>query len=187
MQEWLQKKLSVISQKLLLHLKVRRSERFFQWSLMKIYQLVGLMVLQAILDVEQSFIKNFSRFAGKGEIQWWIHGTNTRGELLGLWVLLETTSLWKVVKLQVAGDSKIIIEWFNGVFKLQETTLDSWQRRIAYLRKGFLSIEARHIYRELNQEADALSKEALSLDEGVLLLSVWNGNVLLREEQKNMF
>jgi hypothetical protein len=45
--------------------------------------------------------------------------TNMRGELLGLWVLLETTSLWKVVKLQVVGDLKIIIEWSNGVFKLE--------------------------------------------------------------------
>jgi len=40
--------------------------------------------------------------------------TNTGGELLVLWCILLFASYKKVTRLQLVGDSKIIIDWFNN-------------------------------------------------------------------------
>ena len=43
-----------------------------------------------------------------------------------------------------------------------------WCERIDALKSSFLTINFSHIYREHNSSADALSKEALSLNMGTL-------------------
>ena len=41
-------------------------------------------------------------------------GTNTRGELLALWCILFFSFYKKVTRLEVVGDSKVIIDWFTN-------------------------------------------------------------------------
>ena len=44
--------------------------------------------------------------------------TNTRAELLALWVLLTFSKLLGLPYLHIRGDSFSIIKWFNGMVKL---------------------------------------------------------------------
>jgi ribonuclease HI len=92
-------------------------------------------------------------------------GTNTRGELLALWCLLYFASHKKISKLNLVGDSKVIIDWFSNKNDLQVVSLLPWMARIRVLSRNFSQLRAKHIYRAYNQEVDQLSKEALLLDE----------------------
>ena len=45
--------------------------------------------------------------------KWYINcrvGTNTKAKLLGLWATLTLASLWAIDKIQILGDSKVIID-----------------------------------------------------------------------------
>jgi hypothetical protein len=52
-------------------------------------------------------------------------GTNTKGELLALWCILYFSCFKKVKRLQLVGDTKIIIDWFSHENNLQVVTLQS--------------------------------------------------------------
>jgi ribonuclease HI len=57
-------------------------------------------------------------------------GTNTRGELIALWCILHFSYYKKVTRLQLVGDSKVIIEWFNNDNNLQVVSLQPWMQKI---------------------------------------------------------
>jgi ribonuclease HI len=99
-------------------------------------------------------------------------GTNTKAELLGAWVTLYLADQLNFHKIQVLGDSKIIIEWLNQKNVLQVSTLEGWKLRIASLVNRFSSVQFFHIYREYNMEADWLSKKALIAAEGIISLQL---------------
>jgi ribonuclease HI len=103
-------------------------------------------------------------------------GTNTKGELLALWCILYFANVLKVTRLLLAGDSKIIIDWFNNVNNLQVLSLQPWMEKIRRLSGSFLQLKAHHIYRTFNKEVDQMSKEALQLDEeGVFFSKITDG------------
>ena len=68
-----------------------------------------------------------------------------------------------ISNLYIFGDLKMVIDWAKGKSKLNVTNLEHWCNRTADLVRGFSSFGCQHIYREHNQLADRLSKEALSL------------------------
>ena len=45
---------------------------------------------------------------------WLGASTNSQAELLGLWGLLKFVNLIQVNNIQIVGDWKLIIDWFNG-------------------------------------------------------------------------
>jgi ribonuclease HI len=100
-------------------------------------------------------------------------GTNTRAELLGAWVSLFLAQRLNLEVIQVIGDSKIIINWLKDRGKLQVASLMGWMDGINLLKSAFKEIHFTHVYRELNMEADTLSKLALNSPEGKLVYSSW--------------
>jgi hypothetical protein len=65
----------------------------------------------------------------------------------------------------------------NGKGKLQVASLVGWKDMIRELKKSFREISYSHIYRELNKEADSLSKKALLKIEGKIEYNLWvDGN-----------
>ena len=75
--------------------------------------------------------------------------------------------------LEVLGDSELDIGWVNGqtrcethvhllnlLTSAQESRFDAWRHDMILPRQSHLPW-CRHIYRELNKEADALATEAL--------------------------
>ena len=89
-------------------------------------------------------------------------GTNTKVELLGLYGLVLIASLIGVSDISIYGDSNIIIDWKNGISKLQVLSLSHWSHKIQLIKKSFASITSSHIWRCFNATTDSLSKEALS-------------------------
>jgi hypothetical protein len=62
----------------------------------------------------------------------------------------------------------------NNIGSLQVITIDCWKDRVRELIKQFFVITFAHVYREENQEADLLSKKALSEHPGAITYNQWN-------------
>lgn len=88
-------------------------------------------------------------------------GSNTKAELLRLWTALALASQWSLDYLLVLGDSRIIIDWINNKSLLHSVQIEGWKAKTKSLLKTFKHIKFQHISRNLNKEADALSKKAL--------------------------
>ena len=73
-----------------------------------------------------------------------------------------------IPSLSIYGDTFVIINWENDNVTLFVLDLDGWCEKIKSLKSSFLSLEFQHVYREHNQIADFLSKEALILAIGKL-------------------
>jgi hypothetical protein len=72
-------------------------------------------------------------------------GTNTRGEVLGVWDLLLMTTILKIYHLQVVGDSKFIINWLNHRSYIQATCFHFWKECIQNLILDISYISLSHI------------------------------------------
>jgi ribonuclease HI len=94
------------------------------------------------------------------------NGTNTKGEMLALWLILYFSYLKQVPRLLLMGDSKVIIDWYTNDNNLQVISLQPWMIKIRALSRQFQQTKAQHIYINYNQVVDRLSKEALSCEEG---------------------
>jgi ribonuclease HI len=88
-------------------------------------------------------------------------GSNTKAELMGLWVSLSLATFWSLNHILVLGDSRIIIDWINLHSKLHSVHIEGWKERTLKLSSNFSAIEFRHIPRSQNIAADVLSKKAL--------------------------
>ena len=99
------------------------------------------------------------------------HNTNTRSELLALWTLLFIAKSCGLPSLHIHGDSSVIINWFNRRSSLSSLALDGWCHNIWDLESCFIQLDVVHIYKEYNEMANGLSKEALSMASGLLQFS----------------
>jgi len=92
--------------------------------------------------------------------------TNNRVEFISLWTLLEATIKKDVKKMQVLGDSKLVIEWAKQKIKVQDIRLESLLKDIKFPFRSFEWISFSHILQEVNEKENSLSKEALLLPVG---------------------
>jgi ribonuclease HI len=105
-------------------------------------------------------------------------GSNTKAELIGAWTTLFIANLLSLSKLQILGDSKVIIDWIKFKGELRVSSLEGWKQSFRLLSRRFKDLQFFHIYRELNKEADRQSKLALLAPERnylALLLVKWQG------------
>lgn len=93
-------------------------------------------------------------------------GSNNKAELIALWTLLETAKQKDVRKLQVLGDSKLVIDWAKWKISIQNINLANIMRDIRLSFQSFDWLSFQHILRELYVKADKLSKEVLQLQRG---------------------
>jgi ribonuclease HI len=108
-------------------------------------------------------------------------GTNSKVELLGLWVLLIFARVRMIDQFQVVGDSKLMIDWALNKCSFKATTLVFWQQRICSLKEEFPRLEFFHIYREFNMGADILASQASSLEVGKIFVQHHVGGVVRNE------
>lgn len=92
------------------------------------------------------------------------HGSNTKAELLSLYGLPFIASLIfiGVSDIGIYLDSKIIMDWQNGLTNLQLLSLNHWIHKIQLLKQTFVSNTFSHISRCFKASADSLSKATLS-------------------------
>ena len=77
-------------------------------------------------------------------------GNNMKDELLGLWGLLFLAQKLSLSKWMEAGDSKVTIDWINGINNLNMLYLQSWKEKIKRLKASFDGIMFIHIHKEFN-------------------------------------
>jgi ribonuclease HI len=94
---------------------------------------------------------------------------------MGVWASLTLAHRLSISDFHVLGDSKIVIDWLNRKGTLQVVTIDCWKDRINELIKYFMNISFSHVYREENQEANNLSKHALTMCPGNIAYNQWEG------------
>jgi ribonuclease HI len=108
----------------------------------------------------------------------WIYncgrGTNTREKLMGAWATLMLADYLSLHRIQVMGDSRVVIDWLLNKGRLQVCAVEGWKSRIKVLIKRFQSISFQHIYRSYNIEADILSKQAFDEPEGKISYYHWS-------------
>ena len=104
--------------------------------------------------------KSFRASIGLGQ------GTNNFAELKALHHLLCWLSLKQLRQVQIFGDSKNVVNWFNRTQHFRNYFLLPLLNEILHIKSFFNEIIVCHIYRERNQEADNLSKTGVQQDLG---------------------
>jgi ribonuclease HI len=108
-------------------------------------------------------------------------GTNNRVELMGVWATLFLEIRLHITGLQIIGDSKLIIDWCNGIGSLQSLALEGWKDQIKKLSTLFEKVSYNHAYRDFNKEADVLSKKALRDQNQKDRLSTLSGKITSKD------
>eukprot|EP00253_Pinus_taeda_P017857 PITA_17857 len=98
-------------------------------------------------------------------------GTNNFAELITLRHLLHFALIHHCNSINIFGDSQIIINWINGITTCHIHTLSIVLNEVLELKAAFNNITVSHIYREHNNGADKLSKEAATMDRGMWEIS----------------
>ena len=68
-----------------------------------------------------------------------------------------TTIRNQISKIQVFGDSLLVINWVTGKFKIHNLQLSEILQEVIRLTHSFEHAEFKHIYRERNAIADELA------------------------------
>jgi ribonuclease HI len=87
--------------------------------------------------------------------------TNNYSEYSALIFGLQQAIQMEIEHLNVLGDSLLVINQVNGVYKVKSDDLRELHEEVINLKKQFKYIEFNHVYRENNKRADALSNIAL--------------------------
>jgi hypothetical protein len=69
-------------------------------------------------------------------------------------------------KVQIFGDSKIVVDWVNRKGDIQVVCLAAHKAQVREFLLGMEWFSFNHIYHEMNKEAYNLSKDALELHDG---------------------
>ena len=101
--------------------------------------------------------------------------TNNFAELTTLRHLLHFSLGHHCINLNIFGDSKIIMNWFNGIIACHIHTPSNILNEVNIFKAEFNNISCNHIYREHNCSADQLSKEASTLPKGEWLIQEQRG------------
>ena len=97
-----------------------------------------------------------------------VHCTNNKEKIATLHLVLNMAINNNISQLQVLGDSKMVVDWVNRKIQINGPHLQQLLNAIRRLLELFTGFRISHVYRELNMEADGLSKLALLLDLGKL-------------------
>ena len=64
-------------------------------------------------------------------------------------------------RLDVQGDSELVVRQMNGLYQVKDERLKELHARATRARQEFDHVELEHIFREENTEADALANQAM--------------------------
>ena len=93
-------------------------------------------------------------------------GNNTKASFLAFWGLLWFTRKRGIFRVKIYGDLRVVIDWTNAHFEMHTIHLEHWLDKIHVLIEDFVEISFEHIYRELNMQANFLSKNVIGPMDG---------------------
>jgi ribonuclease HI len=105
-------------------------------------------------------------------------GSNTRAKMLALRMLLTFACWLGISKLQVLGDSQVILELANQKYKLQVVALQHWSSRVREQSTSSL-LFITYTWNITIYHVDRLSKRALSVVEGTISFYELKENLLV--------
>jgi ribonuclease HI len=88
--------------------------------------------------------------------------TNNEAEYSALILGLEKAILLDIGTISVCGDSLLVINQINGVYKVKNSRLFPLYEKVMSLKNKFTYIDFNHVYRTENKRADELSNLALT-------------------------
>lgn len=86
------------------------------------------------------------------------HGTNSEAEYLALIEVLGKIVSLKIEKVEVFGDSQLIVRQMNGVYRIKQDNMKNLSKQAKDLLTHIPECELSWIKRSKNAEADSLSK-----------------------------
>lgn len=89
--------------------------------------------------------------------------TNNQSEYSALILGLKEALTRDIKHLHVYGDSQLVINQINGIYKVKNVGLQELYQEVQGLKTKFETIVFTHIYREFNKRADHLSNMALDV------------------------
>ena len=87
--------------------------------------------------------------------------TNNESEYSALIMGLEEAIKMDIKELSVCGDSLLVINQVNGIYKVKNQNLLVLYENVLLLKSKFIYIDFNHVYRNNNKRADELSNLAL--------------------------
>ena len=87
--------------------------------------------------------------------------TNNEAEYLALIHGLEEAIVQNIKRLTVCGDSLLVINQVNNIYKVKHPNLSDLYDNVVKLKEKFEYIDFNHVYRKDNKRADHLSNIAL--------------------------
>jgi len=109
-------------------------------------------------------------------------GTNNFAELITLRHLLHFALSHHCNSINIYGDSQIVTNWINRISSCHSHTLNVILDEVYMLQEAFNQINVSHIYREHNQDADRLSKEAALMENGL-----WEITEFLEQQERKYY
>lgn len=101
-------------------------------------------------------------------------GTNNEAEYAALMAVLDAAIDAKVQKLEVFGDSQLVIKQVSGEWLINSKALVPMCQSVLDMKAQIPSVTLRRIPREQNFEADVLSKRAIGVTEpAVVDRAIW--------------
>lgn len=105
-----------------------------------------------------------------------------KAEFSAMWTLLYYANMLDLRKMQVFGDSKVVIDWANRRVQIQVVKLQPLLNHNRNIMDEFEWSSFNHVYRKLNEIADGLSKEALELDPGSFIVQEYFDGLICDEK-----
>ena len=93
-------------------------------------------------------------------------GTNNFAELCALKLLLSLAQVKHINKIQIFGDSQLVINWAKGKYIIQNIILSHVLLEVNQLSNMFELVELKHIFCERNTSANDLAKSGAVVMEG---------------------
>jgi ribonuclease HI len=92
--------------------------------------------------------------------------TNNVAEYRALLLGIERAAALGARRLELIGDSELIVRQVNGEYKVKDDALRELHRQVQKALEGFDQWSVRHVRRDENAEADRLVNETLDQAEG---------------------
>jgi ribonuclease HI len=110
----------------------------------------GIATAGAVLYTpEKSILMERGEFIGPG--------TNNTAEYTGLLIGVKSAVDFGVKKLLIEGDSNLVVQQVSGNWKVNNETLKVFHKEIRELLTRFDFVAIRHVYRDSNVAADAIT------------------------------
>lgn len=106
-----------------------------------------------IKDESGKLIDSFGKYLGEQ--------TNNFAEYSGVIFALEKAIELKANEIKFNLDSELVVKQLKGEYKVKNAELAKLYLKIHNLSQNLKKIEYKHVYREANQEADALVNQIL--------------------------